>query len=301
MSASDVQTPAALPSELSYNLPSSLPAGWRCQQLRQPTISNLPASGVVSGNEFQIQIPQLPNSFLDLSTAYINMRCSFAFTPGAAKASDSAVASDAPRILGSGWSLFQRYELYFNNSNLLDQIQFPGVAQNALNNMILTTGQKSALNYQGLSSTDPSPSVGTILHPSDGIRAPLTYVSGTAITGIPVDFSIPMTGAWSACDKLMPMFLGGFRIDLTADDVANYLIPGAVAATGLNIVIHSLEFVSNVITVDPGSLAAVISQHPDKMFIRTQTFTHSSQILAAQCGAGLYELMVSSLVSSMKS
>jgi len=55
MSAAEVQTPAALPSELQYNLPASLPAGWRCQQLRQPTISNLPTS-VLSGNEFQIQV-----------------------------------------------------------------------------------------------------------------------------------------------------------------------------------------------------------------------------------------------------
>lgn len=297
MSAAEVQTPAALPSELQYNLPASLPAGWRCQQLRQPTISNLPTS-VLSGNEFQIQIPQLPNSFLDLSTAYFNIRATFSFTPGTTVAEPAASA--APKILGSAWSMFQRMELYFNNANLLDQIQYPGIVNNALNNMILTTGQKGAMNYQGLSSTVTIPSIGTVLHADDGVTIATAYANATETTAR-VDFALPMIGAFGNTEKLMPMFLGGFRFDLTAEDVANYIIPGTVAITGLKVQITSLEFVCNVITVDPGSLAAVLSAHPDKMFLRTQTFTHSSQILGAASGAGLYELMVSSRVSSMKS
>jgi hypothetical protein len=242
MSAADVQTPAALPSELNYALPASLPAGWRCQQLRQPTISNLPTS-VQSGYEFQIQIPQLPNSFLDLSSAFFNIRATFGYT------ADAAVdtAAKAPRILGSGWSMFQRYEVYFNNANLLDQIQFPGVVMNALNNLILTNGQKVAMNYQGLSSTVTSPSIGTLLHPSDGMvgTAPAGTGAGLTVNDNRLDFALPMIGALGNCEKLLPLFLGGFREDLTADSIANFIAAGSVGITAPNFTITSLEFVCN--------------------------------------------------------
>lgn len=296
MSAADVQTPAALPSELNYALPASLPAGWRCQQLRQPTISNLPTS-VQSGYEFQIQIPQLPNSFLDLSSAYFNIRATFGYTAGTTAVTTTATA---PRILGSAWSMFQRYEVYFNNANLLDQIQYPGIAVNAMNNLILSSAAKSAMNYQGLSSINTTPSFGTILHEDDGMIGTKAAAS-TAVANNRLDFALPMIGALGNCEKLLPLFLGGFRIDLTAEDINNFLVAGSAAVSAPNFTITSLEFVCNVITIDPGSLAAVLSAHPDKMFLRTQTYTQSSQTLPAQAGAGLYELMVSSRVSSMKS
>lgn len=296
-SASDVQSAPALPNELNYALPPSLPAGWRCQQLRAPTISNLVpiSTGISAGQEFQIQIPQLPNSFLDLSTAYFNMRVTFGYT-----STDNVNTADkAPRLLGSAWSLFQRMELQFNNANLIDQVQYPGIVVNALNNMVLTTGQKTALNYQGLSSTNTTPSIGAILFPEDGMLGTPANASSTADNKF--DFSLPMVGAFGNCEKLMPLFLGGFRFDLTAEDINSVLIGGSANFSAPKWAITSLEFVCNVITVDAGSMAAILSSHPDKMFIRSQTFTQSSQILPAQAGAGLYELMVSSRVSSMKS
>jgi hypothetical protein len=196
--------------------------------------------------------------------------------------------------------MFQRYELFFNNSNLLDQIQYPGVVTNALNNMVLTVSEKTAMNYQGLSSTDWTPSMGTVFHENDGMVG-TKAAANTSVADNRFDFSIPMIGALGNCEKLLPLFLGGFRIDLTADDPANFIVPGTSGITSPAYVITSLDFVCNVITVDPGSLAAVLSAHPDKMFLRTQSYTQSSQQLAAQSGAGLYELQVSSRVSSMKS
>lgn len=299
MSAADIQTPAALPSEFQYNLRGSLPAGWRNQQIRVPTISNI-TSSVLAGQEIQIQLPQLPNSFYDLSTAYFNIRATFSYTASAAVDS----SAKAPRILGSAWSMFQRYELYFNNANLLDQVMYPGIAINALNNMILTTGQKSALNYQGLSSTSALPSVGTILHTDDGMAGTLPTGSGAnlAVTNNKLDFAMPMIGALGNCDKMLPAFLAGFRIDLTADDIANWLVAGdTVTISGLSVKFDSVEFVCQAVTVDQGSLAAILAAHPEKMFMQTQTFTHSSQTLPAGAGAGLYELMVASRVSSLKS
>ena len=58
MSASDVTSPAMLPSELSYALPPSIPQGWKTDQLRVQTISTYPSS-ISQGTEFQIQIPQV--------------------------------------------------------------------------------------------------------------------------------------------------------------------------------------------------------------------------------------------------
>jgi hypothetical protein len=170
-----------------------------------------------------------------------------------------------------------------------------------MSNLVLTDSQKAALNQQGFSSSYPLPSAGISLFGLDGMTGTLPVAGALTVNDNKVDFAIPLIGVLGNCEKLLPLFLGGFRLDLTADAVSNFLVTGTVAMTDPIMKIDSLEFVCNIVSVDPGSMQAVISQHPDKMFIRTQTYTHSSQILQAQSGAGLYELMVSSRVSSMKS
>jgi hypothetical protein len=170
-----------------------------------------------------------------------------------------------------------------------------------MSNLVLSNFQKAALNQQGFSSLYQTATAGISLFQSDGMTGTLPVAGALTVNDNKVDFAIPLIGVLGNCDKLLPLFLGGFRIDLTADAVANYLATGTVAMTDPTMKFDSIEFVCNVITVDPGSLASVISQHPEKMFIRTQTYTHSSQLLPPQAGAGLYELMVSSRVSSMKS
>ncbi len=301
MSAADVTSPAMLPSELSYALPASLPMGWRTDELRIQTISTYPTS-VVQGTEFQIQIPQLPNTFLDPSTSYLNIRVAFEWENLTDVTSDVSSLTENPLLLGSGWSLWQRYELYFNNSNLLDQIMYPGVFTNAMMNLVMNPQQKACSPHLGFGGESAGTSnYCTVLARSDGVLREDGGSANTKRKAI-IDFALPLIGVLGhATDKLVPLFLGGMRIYLTADSITNYLVSGTKAfktTPTLNII--NLEFVSNVVTIDAGSLAAVIQAHPDKLFIRTQSTVHSSQVINAGSAAGLYELLISSRVSSQK-
>lgn len=291
-----------LPSELQYTLPPSIPQGWKSDQLRVQTISTYPTS-VVQGTEFQIQIPQLPNTFLDPTTSYLNVRATFKWKNAAGQTASLSDPAENPLLLGSGWSLFQRYELYFNNSNLLDQIMYPGVYVNAMLNSTMTPNQRIGCPNMGFGdSTGHLPNYATTLSTDDGVQR----ASGNGADGVTrtctVDFAIPLIGVIGhATDKLIPLMLGGMRVDLTCDNITNYLKSGSKAFSETpEIVINNLEFVSNVVTVDAGSLAAVIQAHPEKLFIRTQSVVHSSQTIQEGSAAGLYELLISSRVSSQK-
>lgn len=302
MSAADVSTAPMLPSELNFALPPSIPAGWSTKTLRVQTISTYP-NYVLQGNEFQIQVPQLPNTFLDPSTAYINVRAKFNMSSNLAMEIDNF--AKCPVMFGSGWSMFQRYELYFNNQELLDQIMLPGVAVNAMSNITMNKYERTAASHLGYGAVSGAePNYCCAFNESDGVRRTDTGAAGTsgAIVdrSVVIDFALPMIGVLGhATDKLIPMFLGGFRIDLTADAISQYLREGSVAA-GTTLYIQNVEFVANTITVDAGSLGAIIQQHPESLFIRTQSWTHSSQALASGSNPGLYELLISSRVSSLK-
>ncbi len=217
--------------------------------------------------------------------------------------SGSATA-ETPCLVGSGWSLFQRYELYFNNQELLDQIMYPGIGFNAMSSMTMNEKERVASPHLGFGDiTGRAPNLATSFCTGDGVTRTDDPTAAPATTprGCVIDLAIPLLGVIGhATDKLIPAFLGGFRIDLTADAIANFVKAGSVAYTDMAFAIQNLEFVCNAITVDAGSLSAIIQQHPESLFIRTQSWVHSSQVLAAGTSAGLNELLISSRVSSMK-
>lgn len=256
---------------------------------------------MLSGNEFQIQIPQLPNSFLDPSTTYLNVRIQVS---GAATSTDINTIEKSLCLLGSGWSLFNRYECYFNNSQLIDQIQEPGIFFSNITKCTLSSSQRLSMPHCGFIS-DPNALV------SDGIGTAMNHIFSDAMGTIPsagnyiwdIDLALPLVGVMGAnTTKLIPLFLGGYRLDLTADDFASVIAQPSGDVTGISYKIVSLEFVGQVVTVDQGSLQAVLaSANEQKLFIPTQSIAYSSQTLAASSGVGLYELLISSRVSSCKS
>ena len=230
------------------------------------------------------------------------MRATISWTQGTGVTASVSTAAANPMIMGSGWSLFQRYELYFNNSNLLDQIQFPGVFVNSMLNMTMTPNQRTSSPHMGFGAVSGiQPNYCTTLSSADGVKRDTNNGNDGVTRTCTIDLALPLIGVLGhATEKLIPLFLGGMRIDLTADTLTNYLKAGTDAIATAGIKIDNLEFVSNVVTIDAGSLAAVIQAHPDKLFIRTQSAVHSSQVLNAGSAAGLYELLISTRVSSQK-
>lgn len=295
MSASDILNGPALPSEVNYALSPSIPSGWQTRQMKVPTISGLPPSNM-AGNEFIIQIPQLPNTFLDPTTAFLNLQVTV--NASVASSKDISAIANAPMLMGSGWSIFNRYEAWFNNSQLLDQIQYPGVLYNAMSNMTLAPSQRQCMPNNGYSSIAGA-NAGVLLHAAEGVAA--TYSSTKETMSATIDLCLPLIGVLGAAtEKLLPMFLGGFRLNLLTADVRDFIKSGVEALAGVSYSFTAVEFVAQTVVVDPSSMAAILSQHPEKMFVRSSSFVQASQPIAAKTGAGMVELLIPPRVTSAK-
>ena len=138
--AEDVPIGVQYPTELSYPLPVAFPPGIKQMQLRQINYNTIPAP-TAQGTEIQIIIPQLDGCFLDPSTTYINVKGRFEFQLSAAVNGD--VNNGA--LMGSGWSLFQRYQVYANNTTLIDDINEVGALAHNMFKLNLDAPSRAAM------------------------------------------------------------------------------------------------------------------------------------------------------------
>jgi len=108
--ASDVVVGSALPQEMNYQLPASLPAAKSFEIRCQPINSqNFDTSGAV----IQFDLPcGRPGQYLDPTTTYIRFRATYTHA--------GATLTDTSRLIGSAYSYFQKQEVYGNNSVLLN-------------------------------------------------------------------------------------------------------------------------------------------------------------------------------------
>lgn len=173
------------PSELSYPMPSQIPAGIKQVQLRQINYNTIPQP-TPQGTEIQIVIPQLDACFLDPSTTYINVKFQVTYTAQAGK----FPFSDHGGILGSGWTLFDRYQVYANNSTLVDDINEVGVLANALYRLnmdsSLRQGSGGPLGFQHTTAYDFCHYTTTQAGTTAGIdsEANIAVVESTTISGV---------------------------------------------------------------------------------------------------------------------
>ena len=134
--ASDVVVGSALPIEMSYALPASLPAAKSFEIRLQPINSQ---NFDTSGSVIQWDIPAgKPGQYLDPTTTYIRFRATYTHA--------GATLTDTSRLLGSAYSYFQKSECYGNNSVLLESINELGVIANALLNLQLNDADKRGLS-----------------------------------------------------------------------------------------------------------------------------------------------------------
>jgi len=121
------------------------------------------------------------------------------------------------------------------------------------------------------------------------------------LDGLVFEYAIPIIGILgSGTDKLFPIGeIYGLRYELVIDSFTNY----TKALTGSGVTgckLTDFEFVGSVIELSPEAHSLVISQNPDKIRIRSQTYRQASNLLTAG-SAGTNDLLVGIRVSSLKS
>lgn len=164
MSAVDsVPTPSSVPNELNYSEPiHSIPPGYRIVNFRQVNYNTIP-SPTPGGTEIQINIPQIPNSFIDPSTTFLNIRCRITGTLPETLytvTTESSPANLRPGFVAlkkrwrnylnaTGWGLFSRYQVYANNSVLIEDIDEIGYLAHMLNSATKSSSTMTTADLNG--------------------------------------------------------------------------------------------------------------------------------------------------------
>ena len=285
--ASDVVVGSALPQEMNYQLPASLPAAKNFEIRIQP----INAQTFKAGNVIQIDLPcGRPGQYLDPTTAYLRFKATY---------TSGTVNTNTSRLMGSAYSYFIKQEVYGNNSVLLESINELGVLASMLVNLQLNDADKrglsSAMGFEyGSTAYNCSAVAGHLINN--------TADAAGVIDGQTFDYCIPIIGILgSGTNKMFPIGeIYGLRIEWTMDQFANF----AKVFAGTNVtdcVISDVEFCANVIELAPEANALIQAQNPEKIRIRSQTYRQASNNLTASQPVGTQDLLVGIRVSSLKS
>lgn len=270
-SAQDVSVQSALPVEMNYTLPSSLPSAKNFEIRQQP----VNAQSFSSGNVIQFDLPcGRRGQYLDPNTSYIRFKSAFTTT--------GVVNTDVSVLLGSAYSYFNKQEVYGNNSVVLESINEVGVLTSMLFNTCLSDGDKrglsSAFGFSSGQSNTPNIASATAAHEINR-----TTQAAGVLDGLSFDYCIPIIGILgSGTDKMFPIgAIYGLRFELTMDAFQNFtkLETGTLGLT--NCTIFDVEFVANVIELSPESQSLIEQANPQKIHIRSQSYRQASNFLSA--------------------
>ena len=283
MSARDVYSPPSMPQEMNYALPASIPAAKTFEIRCQPVNSQ----SFTAGNVLQFDIPaNKRGQYLDPTTTYIKFKATY--THGGLSGTDYSC------LLGTGYSYFNKQEVYGNNSVTLESINELGVLANMLCNTQLNPGDKIGL----------APAFGF----SDLALATVSnqghYINKDALNTLTFSYSLPLIGILgSGTDKFIP--IGDFyslRFELTMDTYTNFTV--LLTATGANKVsgctISEVEFCGQVVELDASPQSMIEQANPDKIYIRSQSYRTATNFLPASSN-GLNDVLIGTRVSSLKS
>ena len=276
-----------LPSSVNYRetLPA-LPEG-----VQSINVAASPINGQNFSSGQQIIFDLLNRGLLVPDSMYISY--TFALTKDVATSVSSLIGCPV-------YTSFSRVDVQIG-SMTVESINNYNVLMNMLSNLTLSVSDKYGLQngfgYRGPTNTPNEPDTPS-LEQFDG--AVWEAGLGTNITG---SFSAPLMTMLSNSEKLIPLFcMPQVRLILTMDSISNmFLFTGtAPSVAPANWVLSNVELRYKVVDMG-GNVEEIIRGMGEKIYIKSQSFATSSNILAANTPAGSYELIYNMRFASIKS
>ena len=274
---------AVLPQEMNYGLPASLPAAKTFEIRVQPVNQQTFTSGQVL--QFDIPAGKL-GQFLDCQTTYIRFKATYTVAAG------GTAGTNFSYLLGSGYSYFNKSELYGNNSVLLESIGEFGVCCNALLQTQLNSADKI-----GLSS-----SMGFNANNGFTVLGHKIFDSATSINYLTFSYSLPIVGLLgSGCDKFFPIGnIHSLRYELTMDAITNFTLQATALSAIATCTLSEIEFVGQVVELDQQPYSIIQAQNPNFIHLRCQSYRTATNYLASG-SSGLNDILIGIRCSSLKS
>jgi hypothetical protein len=256
----------ALPSELDFSLPASLPDNRSYEIRTQPTNGATFASTATSGGSvIQLSLPLLQRSFYESNTMYLTGRITMVNSLAAGTAQTTGIALSPGGIYG----LFSRMTVRASNGNTLDDIQNVGFLANLLLKAGITFAERISLVNTMLLGQDGTSNLGLIVN-----------VQNAPGQGTLLDFSMPMIGLLNMT-KYLPAYGSELIIELTLA-TGNQFAPvvNGNGATITSVTVSNLELVSQVLEFSPSSFAMIQAQYPEKIVLKSETYSFGSSTIA---------------------
>jgi hypothetical protein len=260
-----------LPREIKYadQLPA-LPA-----ETINTQVVLAPVNGASFADSALIQFDLPARAFMQPSSLYLRFKA-------------SVVASGTSLTIAGtpATTFFQKLETIFG-SQIVESVQDWGVVQNMLFNLQLDTAQKVGSVGLGYLDNSTTPTFANVQGRNYG-----TTVSATTYTAY---FAVPLNCILSSCEHLVPLgLMPNCRIQLTTDSIAN-IFPTSATSFSLS----NVELVYDSIDMGAG-VEAMVRSMGEKLYIKSQSFTNSSNTLASST-TGTVELVYNQRLSSIKS
>ena len=279
--ATEIVVPSALPQEMNFALPASLPAAKTFEVRVQP----VNAQSFTAGNVLQFDIPAgKRGQYLDPTTTYVRFKV--VYTHG------GVIATNQSLLLGSGYSYFNKQEVYGNNSVTLETINELGVLANVLLQSQLNGADKIGLSSaMGFNVLYPYTTLGHYINKSATSSENLTF-----------EYALPLIGILgSGTDKMIPIGnINSLRLELTMDSYSNFTVAMTAGGSVTGCTISEVEFVGQVIELDNEPQSLIEAQNPQKIHIRTQSYRTATNSIAGG-SSGMQDILLGTRVSSCKS
>ncbi len=297
----------AVPKELTYQLPPTL-SGMSSYELRVPTYTTLGMFNTQNAVA-QLQIPMIPNTWMDGSTAFLSGEVQITMTAKQNYVPPAITSAPNACILGSGaWSMFNRVTTYFNSGVLLEDIQNPNIYVNAWRELSQNNSDQlgDSIVFGGQDAQMRAPNVAYYL----GSAAPYngTFVGTNSAAATPLvqifKFAVPIPGylGMGSAGRLIPMFAGPHRLDLSLEALANFTNFDGTYITSIDSMqFNRLEFVAQVVKLTDPMQDLILSALPAPGQISIRANQVSATTVVLQAGAnGMNTYTVGTRVSSCK-
>ena len=216
------------PEELNFqSLKSMYPS--RKQEYRKAPMNSQTFSTVEQ--DIQLVLSKMENTFYDPQTLCVN------FTVDYTGLGTGVAGTDASFILGYAYSHFSRQVVRPLSGQPLETIDNPSLLGNAVLNMTMDSLEKLSLSTTlGFNGTETFSNLGALIE--------------NTTNSLTQSYSLPLIGCLN-CAKLIPGFITDIEIDLTLNNLSNFLssVTGTTNANPTGYTIRNVELVCEAITL----------------------------------------------------
>ena len=292
---------SAIPEELTFPMPPTLVASRTYEYRTNPSNAN---SFNTEGAVIQLTLPNLPRSFYQNNTIYVRGRLALSYILAA-----EANPLDPPVSFNSAgaYSLFSRQVVRTANGQTLETVQNPGVITNAQMAYGLTPAERvgmSAMTKIALTSSSNS-GTGTSLGWALNVSSPAGH-------GSVIEFAIPLNSVLTNGEKFIPAFYDEIVIELTIAQLLSAAASNATPSTqnptflvhrtgeGISaFTLSDIELCAQVIELGPTEFGQLMSQYPQGITLKSQSYVYGSSTLAASAN-GSQDIVYSHKQQSIK-